>query len=129
MLFYKNGEGADPFLFIYRDPGWLRDYDPPRDFPFWVNIEPTNLCNLDCIFCSRQLSRGPKGFMSDETLDKIIAETAENPPAALRAAGWGEPLLHPEFTEHVRRIKRAGLKLKVYTNGTLLTPGPDGAIH
>ena len=121
MLYYKNGEESDPFLFIYKDPGWLRDYDPPRDFPFWVNMEPTNLCNLDCIFCSRQLCRGPRGLMSDDVLDRIIVETAANPPAAIRAAGWGEPLLHPDFPNHVRRIKQAGLKMKVYTNGTLLT--------
>ena len=121
MLHYKHGEKSDPFWFIYSDPGWLRDYDPPRDFPFWVNIEATNLCNLDCIFCSRQLATGPKGLMSDEVLGRIIAETAAHPPAALRVAGWGEPLLHPRFSDHVRRIKEAGLPLKVYTNGVLLT--------
>ena len=122
MLYYKNGEKSDPFWFIYSDPGWLRDYDPVRDFPFWVNIEPTNLCNLDCIFCSRQLITKAKGFMDDEVLEKIAAEAAAHPPAAMRAAGWGEPLLHPRFTEHVRRIKSAGVKLKIYTNGLLLTP-------
>jgi len=122
MLCYKNGEHSDPFFYIYSDPGWLRDYDRPvRDFPFWVNLESTNLCNLDCIFCSRQLASGPQGFMSDEILDLIVAEVRRHPPAALRIAGWGEPLLHPRFTDHVRRIKAAGLSLKVYTNGTLLT--------
>ena len=95
--------------------------DPPRDFPFWVNIEATNLCNLDCIFCSRQLSTGPKGYMDDALLDKIIDEVRRFPGAAMRVAGWGEPLLHPGFPEQVRRIKSAGIPLKVYTNGTLLT--------
>ena len=121
MLYYRHGEQTDPFLFIYSDPGWLRDYDPPRDFPFWVNIEATNLCNLDCIFCSRQLATGAKGYMSDEVLRRIVDEVKENPPAAMRVAGWGEPLMHPNFTEHVRIIKEAGIKLKVYTNGLLLT--------
>ena len=120
MLFYKNGEESDPFLFIYSDPGWLRDYDPAREFPFWVNIESTNLCNLDCIFCSRQLSRAPKGYMSDEVLARIVEETARY-GASMRVAGWGEPLLHPRFTDHVQTIKAAGIPLKVYTNGTLLT--------
>ena len=121
MLRYRNGEGSDPFFHIYRDPGWLRDYDPPRPFPFWVNIESTNHCNLDCIFCSRQLHHGPRGFMSDAVLDRIADEVRRHPPAAMRVAGWGEPLMHPRFAEHARRVKQAGIKLKIYTNGLLLT--------
>jgi MoaA/NifB/PqqE/SkfB family radical SAM enzyme len=121
MLHYKNGEPSDPFMFIFSDPGWLRDYDPPRPFPFWVNIESTNICNLDCLFCSRQLATGPKGHMSDETLARIVKEVAQYPPAAIRVAGWGEPLLHPRFLEHVRLIKTADIPLKVYTNGIKLT--------
>ena len=122
MLYYKNGETSDPFFFIYTDPGWLRDYDNPvRDFPFWVNIEATNLCNLDCIFCSRQLATGPKGCMSDEVLERIVEEVRQYPPAAIRVAGWGEPFMHPGFTGMVERIKAAGIPLKIYTNGLLLT--------
>lgn len=121
MLHYKHGEQSDPFLFIYSDPGWLREYDPVRDFPFWVNIESTNFCNMDCIFCSRQLADGPKGCMSDQVLERIVDEVAAYPNAAMRVAGWGEPLMHPSFTDHVRRIKAAGIPLKVYTNGALLT--------
>ncbi|MEW6263510.1 MAG: radical SAM protein [Thermodesulfobacteriota bacterium] len=121
MLKYRNGEQSDPFFYIYSDPGWLRDYDPPRDFPFWINIEATNLCQLDCLFCSRQLATGPRSLMKEEVLDRIVAEVAEHPGAAIRVAGWGEPLLHPRFAEFVRRIKAGGVPLKVYTNGLLLT--------
>jgi organic radical activating enzyme len=121
MLYYKHGEQSDPFLFIYTDPGWLRDYDPPRDFPFWVNIEATNLCNLDCIFCSRQLATCSRGYMPEKVLDRIIREVADHHPASMRVAGWGEPLLHPSFADQVRKIKAADIPLKVYTNGTLLT--------
>jgi len=39
----------------------------------------------------------------------------------MRVAGWGEPLLHPRFTDFARRIKSAGIPLKIYTNGLLLT--------
>ncbi|MBU2548863.1 MAG: hypothetical protein KKB20_10655, partial [Proteobacteria bacterium] len=75
MLHYNTGEYSDPFFFIYSDPGWLRDYDHPvRDFPFWVNIEATNRCNLDCIFCSRQLSKVRPCHMKDEVLDRIVEE-------------------------------------------------------
>ena len=122
MLYYKKGENSDPFFYIYSSPGWLRDYDNPvRDFPFWVNIEATNLCNLDCIFCSRQLATCPKGYMDDEVLDRIVEEVRQYPGTAIRVAGWGEPLIHPHFAEQVKTIKAAGIPLKVYTNGILLT--------
>jgi MoaA/NifB/PqqE/SkfB family radical SAM enzyme len=59
--------------------------------------------------------------MSDQVLERIVDEVAAHPPAAMRIAGWGEPLMHPKFTDHVRLIKAAGIPLKIYTNGTLLT--------
>jgi MoaA/NifB/PqqE/SkfB family radical SAM enzyme len=121
MLQYRNGERSDPFLFIYSDAGWLREYDPARPFPFWVNLEAANLCNLDCIFCSRQLSTGAKGFMDLDLLEKIVAEVRDRDKAAIRVAGWGEPLLHPRFADFVRIVKQAGVKMKLYTNGLLLT--------
>lgn len=121
MLYYRHGEQSDPFFYIFSDPGWLHHYDPPRDFPFWVNLEATNQCNLDCLFCSRQLAVGRKGFLEANLLERIIAEVRNHPGAAIRLTGWGEPLLHPQFTNFVKRIKAAGIPLKVYTNGSLLT--------
>lgn len=120
MLFYKHGPAADPFAFIYTDPGWLRDFDPPRDFPFWVNTEPTNLCNLDCIFCSRQMIGPDLGRMDFSLMKKITDEVASK-GGSIRMAGWGEPLLHPEIIDHVAYIKSKGVPLKIYTNGLLLT--------
>jgi sulfatase maturation enzyme AslB (radical SAM superfamily) len=50
-----------------------------------------------------------------------VDEVAAHRPAAMRMGGWGEPMLHPRFVDQVRRIKRAGVRLKIYTNGILLT--------
>ncbi|MDR1921085.1 MAG: radical SAM protein, partial [Candidatus Adiutrix sp.] len=111
-----------PFFRLYRSPGWLTDYDPPREFPFWLNIELTNRCQLDCFFCSRQSSRRPLGDMSLETVRLIIDEAAAYSDCGLRLTGWGEPLLHPRVGEIAAMIKKAGLPLKIYTNGLALTP-------
>ena len=121
MLRYRLGPESDPFFDLYRSPGWLRDYDPPRDFPFWINLELTNRCQLDCFFCSRQTSTRPLGDMSLETLRLIIDEAANYDQCGLRLTGWGEPLLHPAAAEAVTMIKAAGLPLKIYTNGLALT--------
>ncbi len=122
MLRYRQGPESDPFYSIYSSPGWLRDYDPPRDFPFWLNVELTNRCQLDCFFCSRQTSRRPLGEMSLDCADLIVRQAAEHQGCALRLTGWGEPLLHPQVGQIVRLIKEAGLALKIYTNGLALTP-------
>ncbi|MDR2459529.1 MAG: radical SAM protein [Deltaproteobacteria bacterium] len=97
------------------------DYDPPRDFPFWLNVEPTNVCQLDCVFCSRQLSKRPLGYLDLTLACQIAHEAASHEGAAIRFTGWGEPLLHPQIGELVTLVKERGVKLKIYTNGLLLT--------
>lgn len=43
--------------------------------------------------------------------------------------GWcGEPLMHPRFAEAAALLKRAGPRLVVTTNGTLLDPGTADAL-
>ena len=122
MLRYRYGPESDPFYKVYKSPGWLTDYDPPRDFPFWLNIELTNRCQLDCFFCSRQTSTRPLGDMSLTTARSIVDEARQYDECGLRLTGWGEPLLHPQTGEIVTMIKKAGLPLKIYTNGLALTP-------
>jgi hypothetical protein len=127
VLRYRQGPASDPFYELYRSPGWLTDFDPPRPFPFWLNLELTNRCQLDCLFCSRQKSRRPLGDLSLETARLLVEEARDRSSAAgfvgVRFTGWGEPLLHPRAGEIAALVKEAGLKLKIYTNGLALTPG------
>jgi hypothetical protein len=122
LLSYRRGPASDPFHYIYSSRGWLADYDPPGDFPFWVNLEPTNACQLDCLFCSRRLSRRPEGALDPGMAREIFAEAAGHAGAAVRLTGWGEPLLHPDIGGICAEAKGRGLALKVYTNGLALTP-------
>jgi hypothetical protein len=122
LLRYRLGPESDPFHYIYSSRGWLEDYDPPREFPFWVNLEPTSRCQLDCLFCSRRLSSRPGGDLDPGMAREIFAEAARHPGAAVRFTGWGEPLLHPRIGELAAAAKAAGLKLKIYTNSLALTP-------
>ncbi len=122
MLRYRHGPESDPFFQLYNSPAWLTDYDPPREFPFWLNVELTNNCQLDCFFCSRQTSTRPLGEMAPAVLRQIVAEAKGYPGVGLRLTGWGEPLLHSQIDDMVAIIKEAGLPLKIYTNGLALTP-------
>jgi hypothetical protein len=127
VLRYRQGPASDPFYELYQSPGWLTDFDPPRSFPFWLNLELTNRCQLDCLFCSRQKSRRPLGDLSLDSARLVVEEARVQAGAVgfvgVRFTGWGEPLLHPRAAEIAALVKEAGLKLKIYTNGLALTPG------
>jgi pyruvate-formate lyase-activating enzyme len=120
VIFYKNGEDGDPFYHIYSSASWLRDYDPVAAFPQIVDIELTNHCNFDCLFCQRRLSKAPKGRMNFDVFRAIVDECAEH-SCPIRIAGWGEPLIHKRVDEYIAYASSVGVVTKIYTNGSLLT--------
>ena len=123
MLFYRRDEREDPFYQLYTDPRWLFPLQgPPLDFPLILDVETTNRCNLDCVFCSRQLMARSEGNMSFEVWRRIVDEAAVH-GAAVRLNGWGEPLLHPDVVEQIQYASARGVLTKIYTNGTALTRG------
>jgi MoaA/NifB/PqqE/SkfB family radical SAM enzyme len=89
--------------------------------PVEVTLEPTNECNSRCLMClpyrrDECIPHAESGFMSMETL------TAATP--ALRLArrvllgGFGEPLLHPDYLELLRRVRAEVPYVYFFTNGT-----------
>lgn len=94
------------------------------DFPLFIDIEVTSVCNLKCPFCAttfkgREINRG---FISFDTIKKIIDEGAENNLYGVKFNIRGEPLLHRQIHEFVRYAKQKGC-IDVYfnTNAMLLT--------
>lgn len=90
-------------------------------FPTRINLESTNVCNLDCHFCpySRQTRR--KGFIDPEVFRKVVDECAPHDPKI-----WlhflGEPLLHKRLPELIAYGKAQGLtQLGLSTNAFFLT--------
>ena len=90
-------------------------------FPRLIDIELTNTCNFKCLMCIYGISAHDRktGFMSDETLYKILQEidTYKTP---LRFIGWGEQMLHPKFLDFFSEIKNKGYICHLGTNGSLL---------
>jgi MoaA/NifB/PqqE/SkfB family radical SAM enzyme len=120
VLRYRHGPESDPFHYVYSSPGWLESYDPPRPFPFFINLELTNSCQLNCLFCSGRRSSRKIGFLEERTARSIFKEAGAHEGAAVRFTGWGEPLGHPRAAKFAALAKKEGLKLKIYTNGMLL---------
>jgi MoaA/NifB/PqqE/SkfB family radical SAM enzyme len=87
-----------------------------------VYIEVTNLCNLDCVTCMRNVWGEPPGKMTDQTFEHIFETLmGMSPLPTVFFGGYGEPLIHHRLVEWVRRIKTLGARVELITNGLLLT--------
>lgn len=91
--------------------------------PIQGEIEITSLCNFRCIHC--YVNKG-----SDEAQENnfIVLPLFKDICDELRSCGciWllitgGEPLIHPNFLEMWEYASKLGLKLSLFTNGSLLT--------
>ncbi len=90
-----------------------------------LQLETTNVCNADCVFCEYGKMSRPKGLMKMPLFFKIIEEAATIPQIELvTLTGLGEPLLDRHIVERLAWIhtKMPGVKTDLYTNGTFLTP-------
>lgn len=78
-------------------------------FPNRITVELTNVCNVSCTFCPRQVIDMEMGIMDRELYFKIIDEAAEHLPIKLVIFFRGESLLHPNFIEFILYAKKKGI--------------------
>ena len=86
-----------------------------------INLELSNLCNLNCGFCLRRAydDEGKNQIMKLELLERILPEL--NQLEMIDLTGWGEPMAHPKFELCLEKIRKnfSGF-LSLTSNGTLL---------
>jgi MoaA/NifB/PqqE/SkfB family radical SAM enzyme len=87
--------------------------------PVLAHLIVTRRCNLACAYCNE----------FDKVSNPLPLEVAFRRVDRLAALGTtiitlsgGEPLLHPDLEQIVRRIRRHGILAGLITNGYLLTP-------
>jgi MoaA/NifB/PqqE/SkfB family radical SAM enzyme len=86
-----------------------------------VYVEPTNLCNLDCVTCMRNVWDEPPGRMSEATFGRVLEGVrGMQPTPQVFFGGYGEPLTHPRIVEWVALAHQAGALVELITNGILL---------
>lgn len=94
------------------------------EFPLFIDVEVTSICNLRCPFCATTFRENKikKGFMSFETMKKIVDEGSINGLYGVKFNIRGEPLLHPQIYQFVKYAKDKKL-IDVYfnTNAMLLS--------
>jgi len=101
-----------PRIFIYRKY-FL------RPFPLFLQIEPTNKCNLSCITCVR-----PKTPIEHHEIESFqLIDILEKIPSvkAVKMQGLGEPMMHRDLPGLLEILYDRGMLISTTTNGTLLT--------
>lgn len=121
--------------FIYNYPEKIKKYLEFRakfrfpeemfsDFPAYIVVEPSSICNLRCSMCFQQDEKlrikSEIGTMSMNLWKAIIDEAYENGCQAITIAGRGEPLVNREIADMILYCKNKFLELKLNTNGLLM---------
>ncbi|HKM89927.1 MAG TPA: radical SAM protein [Candidatus Acidoferrales bacterium] len=84
-----------------------------------AHIIPIRRCNLDCAYCNEYDEVSAPVPL--EEMHRRIDKLAELGTSLITISG-GEPLLHPELDDIIRRIKHHGRVAGLITNGYLLVP-------
>lgn len=92
-----------------------------RDLPIppSLQMEPTNICNLNCISCPRDRMTRKKGLMDFSLFKKIIDDAAQIKVKRIHFYLHGEPAIHPQLVEMINYIKKKGIGINLTTNGEL----------
>ena len=87
--------------------------------PVMAQIVPMRRCNLSCTYCNEY-----DDFSKPVELEEMIRRIDHLGGLGTRiiTISGGEPLLHPELYEVIRRIRKNGALAGMITNGYLLMP-------
>lgn len=94
-------------------------------YPRVIRIEPSSLCNLNCIHCPTGTKKDKvknKGNMTDDVFHKIIEEIrAYSCADVVVLYHGGEPFLNKNILRMSKELKDIGVRfIKTVTNGTVI---------
>jgi radical SAM protein with 4Fe4S-binding SPASM domain len=86
-------------------------------YPYWLTIDPTNICNLRCVFCPTGQGRGarPSAVLSYNDFKRII-NTLGPYLIHIDFCNWGEPLLNKDISRMIAYARKFAVTTKVDTN-------------
>jgi len=95
------------------------------DFPPYLQIEPTSICNYRCVFCfetDKTFTNKKNGHMGQMSLNlfKKVIDQAEGNIEFISLASRGEPLICPDIIKMLEYTNGKFLNLKINTNASRL---------
>lgn len=108
------------FLHTKKIQDILENHENANSYPISVELTLTNMCNLQCVYCSDQELRKRQGYqnMSVEIFERLFTDLAHGGTKGIVFEGGGEPTLHPQFEQLVQLARTCGLAVGLITNGT-----------
>jgi MoaA/NifB/PqqE/SkfB family radical SAM enzyme len=94
--------------------------------PVAAHLIPVRRCNLSCAYCNEYDDHSAP-VPTDDVLWRIDRLAALG--TGIVTLSGGEPLLHPDLDEIVRRIRQTGMIATLITNGYLLNRGRIGRLN
>lgn len=89
-----------------------------ESYPRRVVLELTNACNFNCIMCGRNNEKFKPNFLDPSYID-YLAEVL-NHAEEVTLFGRGEPTIHPQFKEILKKLKEWPVRKYFVTNGSTL---------
>ena len=85
--------------------------------PKSVQIEFSTLCNRRCSYCPVSSDPRPKGYMSENILDEILAYLVSvNYTGDITPNFYNEPILYKGFNKYIKKIKKILPKTTIILN-------------
>lgn len=84
--------------------------------PWLLQVEVTNRCNINCVFCSRHENDLYQGDLDPALYDKIVSLSEKAQEVAM--FGYGEPLMSRAFYDLLPKLRSS--RIGFFTNGMLL---------
>ena len=88
--------------------------------PQRIEIESSSLCNINCKICKRTYLKTPGTNLQKEMFDKLIPWLKY--VVTLEIIGEGEPTLNSNLSYFIEKGAKNGCYIRIFTNGTNLTP-------
>lgn len=116
----STSESTKPELNFVAEP----DTDKLIEFPPYIALEITNVCNLKCTHCNYRYGLDhytrDRGY-AEEKLVKLVLEQAKEHGASVLMNYDGEPLMHKNFINYLKLAVEADVNTYFNTNATMLT--------
>ncbi len=104
----------------------LARHEKLNDFPRFIQLETSSFCNSNCLFCPYGSIRANKEYktMPLETFLRVVNECSLHPVETIYLCLMNEPLADKRMPELINyaKEKNPNTKIKLITNGQLLTP-------